>query len=79
MTATPTQKQHLRETIIRMLKRRLALDPGCNDTVVLAAAKKKLTKMTLNELHNEHQTLSTALLYLEHQREDATIEKEQQE
>ena len=79
MTTIPTLKQHLRETIMRMLERRLALDPGCNETVVLAAAKKKLAKMTPNELRNEHQTLSTALLYLERQRADATIEKEQQE
>ena len=77
MTARTTQKQHLRETIVRMLKRRLALEPGCNDTVVLAAAKKKLTKLTLNELRNEHQTLSTTLLYLERQREDVTLDEEQ--
>jgi len=70
MTARTTLKQHLRQTIMRLVERRLMLDPGCNDTLVLSAAKKKLSNMTLNELRNEHQILTTTLLYLEQQREE---------
>jgi len=68
MTARTTQKQHLREMIMRMLERRLALDPGFCNTAVLAAARKRLSKMKLTALRNQHQTLSTTLIYLEKQR-----------
>ena len=65
MTLKPTSAQSLREIIMRLIERRLALEPCRDNTAALARAKQRLDNMGFNELDNAHQTLSTTLIFLE--------------
>jgi len=65
MTLKPTSAQSLREIIMRLIERRLALEPCRDNAAALAHAKRQLDNMGFHELDNAHQTLSTTLIFLE--------------